>query len=332
MTARISVELLKEHRYERNEDWDAILVSATCSCGKLLNVPYFDQWLAHLESLQAERDATVPTITQVQSQRCHYEEHNNQCVRAVGHSGDHTFGRIEVSPTAAPRVTHAIAAFDSEAERPKFRLDAVPQTSEVKVSDQSRPEPGCQSCAESASGVCTRHNHHGRSAQPIAHDPSAAPQVRCADCNQLRDNPDFHLDAKGDNWGAALHWFVAPSSPTVEKALSERMRVRSNIRTDYEATLNLWAKEAEALEQEVKRLRPALEAFVNLWPIDHIYISDGASRDPSCDVKGCPDSDNYSGHPRDGKLLEIVRQGRAALAKPSTGENTKEKSDVPTER
>lgn len=27
---------------------------------------------------------------------------------------------------------------------------------------KSFPEPGCKSCEESASGICTRHNAHGR--------------------------------------------------------------------------------------------------------------------------------------------------------------------------
>lgn len=34
----------------------------------------------------------------------------------------------------------------------------------------------------------------------------------CADCGHVKDDPHFHFDAPGDNWGAALHWFRYPAT------------------------------------------------------------------------------------------------------------------------
>lgn len=32
----------------------------------------------------------------------------------------------------------------------------------------------------------------------------------CTDCHHEQEDPSFHFDAPGGNWGAALHWFKPP--------------------------------------------------------------------------------------------------------------------------
>ena len=59
----------------------------------------------------------------------------------------------------------------------------------------------------------------GRPAEPYGYWPdyrkadskSGEPPLLCADCNHERDDSRFHFEAPGNNWGAALHHFQAPS-------------------------------------------------------------------------------------------------------------------------
>lgn len=44
----------------------------------------------------------------------------------------------------------------------------------------------------------------------------------CIDCHHPKDDPNFHLDAPGTNWGAALHWFKAKKVDKRWASLAQR--------------------------------------------------------------------------------------------------------------
>lgn len=49
---------------------------------------------------------------------------------------------------------------------------------------------------------------------PVPEPPATAPEPLCTDCGHPKMDAKFHLDAPGEDWGAALHWFKPPQVAT----------------------------------------------------------------------------------------------------------------------
>ena len=64
--------------------------------------------------------------------------------------------------------------------------------------------------------------------KPLPTAPVDAPpsdtSLLCADCKHPKNDSRFHLEAPGDNWGAALHHFVPAAPPQDVKAAIERAK------------------------------------------------------------------------------------------------------------
>ena len=54
--------------------------------------------------------------------------------------------------------------------------------------------------------------------------PPSDTSLLCADCKHPKNDSRFHLEAPGDNWGAALHHFVPAAPPQDVKAAIERAK------------------------------------------------------------------------------------------------------------
>ena len=70
--------------------------------------------------------------------------------------------------------------------------------------------------------VCNPHIFQKPTA-PVDAPPSDT-SLLCADCKHPKNDSRFHLEAPGDNWGAALHHFVPAAPPQDVKAAIERAK------------------------------------------------------------------------------------------------------------
>jgi hypothetical protein len=82
--------------------------------------------------------------------------------------------------------------------------------------------------------------------------PPADPGPLCADCNHPKDDSRFHLEAPGDNWGAALHHFVPAASAQEDLERAQKWAEEFNLDRDDDVV--------ESLAAEFASLRRAAQA------------------------------------------------------------------------
>lgn len=80
---------------------------------------------------------------------------------------------------------------------PKLRVEETPSRAGCNLASCGIDTCGDDSCLYHRACDCVCHKNE------------------CADCGRPKNDPRFHLDAPGDNWGAALHWYKDPTANSV---------------------------------------------------------------------------------------------------------------------